>query len=193
MADSGPAQRPAPPGGLRYIYGAHDVLTRLSFQLAVACLAIITASFCYEVVARYAFNAPTVWANPLVSYLLCAMIFLALPEMTRTTQHISINLLIDALPAGAAALCNQLIRLIGIVACVLGAWVTGTETGAQIVGDIWTISYFPVPKWVLRSVFGEMANATLLASARACSGRLQATGFRFRHEKLESALRAELG
>lgn len=144
-----------PPGGgsvLSLLGRAHDLLTAVSFQIAVACLAIISVAFCYEVVARYAFNAPTVWANPVASYLLCAMIFLALPEMTRTAQHININILIDALPAGAAATCNQLIRLVGLVACLLGAWISGSETGAQFLANIWTISYFPVPKWVV-SIF----------------------------------------
>ncbi len=131
---------------------AHDAVTAASFQLAVMCLGIISVAFCYEVVARYAFNAPTVWANPLVSYLLCAMIFLALPELTRTSQHISINILIGALSAPIAALLQQVIRAIGLVACIFAAWITAGETGAQITGNIWTISYFPVPKWLI-SIF----------------------------------------
>lgn len=139
-------------GVLGRLGGVHDAVTAASFQLAVVCLGIISVAFCYEVAARYAFNAPTVWANPLVSYLLCAMIFLALPEMTRTSQHISINILVGALPDPAAAAINQVIRAVGLVACLLAAWITGTETGAQITGNIWTISYFPVPKWIV-SIF----------------------------------------
>lgn len=52
---------------------------------------------------------------------------------------------------------------------------------------------FPVPAWVLRAVFGEMAVATMLASTRARPERLRATGYAFRHAELESALRAALG
>lgn len=92
------------------------------------------------------------WANPLVSYLLCATIFLALPEMTRTSEHININILVDASPPHVATVVNQMIRLVGCFARTLGALITMTETGAQIVGDIWTISYFPVPKWTV-SIF----------------------------------------
>lgn len=150
MSNTGPVSGS---GGLLRLMGrGHDFLTRASFQLAVACLGIITVAYCYEVVARYAFNAPTVWANPLVSYLLCATIFLALPEMTRLGEHISINILVDALRPGMSALLKQFIRLLGCVACALGAWITTTETGAQIAGNIWTISYFPVPKWMV-SIF----------------------------------------
>jgi TRAP-type C4-dicarboxylate transport system permease small subunit len=141
-------------GGGRFgILGrTHDLLTAVSFQLAIACLGIISVVYCYEVVLRYAFNAPTTWANPLVSYLLCALIFLAIPEMTRTSSHISINLLADVVPRSVADFLGQIIRIIGMVACLVGAWITAGETGAQFVSGIWTISYFPVPKWIV-SIF----------------------------------------
>jgi TRAP-type C4-dicarboxylate transport system permease small subunit len=139
-------------GGFGIAGRAHDMLTAVSFQLAIACLGIISVVYCYEVVLRYAFNAPTTWANPLVSYLLCALIFLAIPEMTRTSSHISINLLNDALPPSVSNALGQIVRLVGMIACLVGAWITSGETGSQFVGGIWTISYFPVPKWIV-SIF----------------------------------------
>ena len=150
MHDAGAADGSG--GPLGRLARAHDVVTTASFQLAVLCLGVIAVAFCYEVVARYAFNAPTVWANPIVSYLLCAMIFLAMPEMTRTAQHISINILIDALSPASARVMGIVVKLVGCVACFLGAWITGTETSAQFVNGIQTISFFPVPKWIV-SVF----------------------------------------
>lgn len=139
-------------GPLGLLARAHDTLTRASFQLAVVCLGLIIVAFCYEVTARYAFNAPTVWANPVASYLLCATIFLAMPEMTRTAQHISINILIDSLRPAAAKILETIVRLVGCVACLLGAWITGTETGAQYATGVQTIAFYPVPKWMV-SIF----------------------------------------
>ena len=49
-----------------------------------------------------------------------------------------------------------------------------------------------VPAFALRAVYGEMADATILASQRVVPKRLQESGFRFAHPKLEAALRAEL-
>jgi len=46
----------------------------------------------------------------------------------------------------------------------------------------------PVPAMVLRTVFGAMAEETLLVSTRALPTRLEATGYRFRHPTLEDAL-----
>jgi uncharacterized protein len=50
----------------------------------------------------------------------------------------------------------------------------------------------PVPAHGLRLIFGEMADATLLASTRVVPQRLLQLGFQFQHSALEPALRAVL-
>ena len=52
---------------------------------------------------------------------------------------------------------------------------------------------FRVPAGVLRAVFGEMADATILSSIRALPAVLAREGYSFRHPRLESALRYLLG
>ena len=71
--------------------------------------------------------------------------------------------------------------------------VTNAEFTATLAARLRRPAIFPVPQWLLRLVFGEMADATLLASIRAAPARLRETGFKFRHENLDDALRAELG
>jgi NAD dependent epimerase/dehydratase family enzyme len=51
----------------------------------------------------------------------------------------------------------------------------------------------PAPAFALRLAFGEMADATLLASTRVRPERLLAAGYRFRFPDLEGALRHVLG
>ncbi len=51
---------------------------------------------------------------------------------------------------------------------------------------------FPIPGWALRLIFGEVAEATMLASAKVTSSRLEAAGFNFENERLEAALRRVL-
>jgi len=51
----------------------------------------------------------------------------------------------------------------------------------------------PVPAFALRAVFGEMADALLLASQRAEPAVLSASNYRFRYPMLEGALRHLLG
>jgi uncharacterized protein len=51
---------------------------------------------------------------------------------------------------------------------------------------------FPVPKTMLRFVFGEMADALLLGSQRVIPEKLVAAGYPFSHANLETALRSIL-
>lgn len=51
---------------------------------------------------------------------------------------------------------------------------------------------FPVPAFVLRLLFGEMADETLLASTHVEPAKLLQAGYRFKHPALEGALREML-
>jgi TRAP-type C4-dicarboxylate transport system permease small subunit len=136
----------------RKLAGLHDALTSASFAGAAALLAAIAFSFCYEVAARYFFAAPTSWANAFVSYLLCAAIFLAVPELTRRHAHVAINLLLDRLSPKRAALLNRVIRAASAMACLLATWISANATLEQINLGIDTISSYPIPKWLV-SIF----------------------------------------
>lgn len=52
---------------------------------------------------------------------------------------------------------------------------------------------FPVPAFALRALFGQMAEEAVLGSVRAVPRALEASGFAFRHRRLEDALRHVLG
>jgi NAD dependent epimerase/dehydratase family enzyme len=51
----------------------------------------------------------------------------------------------------------------------------------------------PVPAFALRLLLGEVADQMLLASTRVRPSRLLDSGYRFRHPRLEAALRHLLG
>lgn len=65
-----------------------------------------------------------------------------------------------------------------------------TRTLARVLGRP---AVFPIPGFVLRALFGELADEVLLAGARVLPRRLKEQGFRFEHPDLEEALRFELG
>jgi uncharacterized protein (TIGR01777 family) len=53
-------------------------------------------------------------------------------------------------------------------------------------------SLFPVPAFVLRTLFGEMADGAILASQQVLPECLQRTGFSFKYPTVDAALRASL-
>ncbi|MFN6129585.1 MAG: TIGR01777 family oxidoreductase [Planctomycetota bacterium] len=54
-------------------------------------------------------------------------------------------------------------------------------------------AFFPTPAWLLRLAIGEMADPLLLASVRAVTPKLIASGYRFRFPELRGALENLLG
>jgi len=53
-------------------------------------------------------------------------------------------------------------------------------------------AFFPLPAFVVRTMFGEMGEALLLGSALVRPAKLSAAGYSFRHPELNEALRATL-
>lgn len=70
-------------------------------------------------------------------------------------------------------------------------------TNAEFVSTLGDVLRRPtiasVPASVLRAIFGEMAQATILSSQRVVPGVLNSSGFTYRFPDLEGALRFELG
>jgi uncharacterized protein len=71
--------------------------------------------------------------------------------------------------------------------------VTNAEFTATLARVLHRPAVARVPAFALRLAFGEMGQATLLASQRMRPRRLLESGYHFRHPTLEGALRHELG
>lgn len=137
---------------MKALLRAHDAITIAGNYLAMVLLLGICVSFSYEVAARYLFNAPTTWANAVVSYFLCASIFLSVPNLTRLGEHVTINILVDAMPDAVRPKMQSTLRLVAAGICVFAAWFCASESYSQYLGDIETILEWPVPKWMV-SIF----------------------------------------
>lgn len=84
-------------------------------------------------------------------------------------------------------------RCDGAVNLVAPRAVTNAEFTRTLARVLRRPAVLPVPTRVLKAVFGEMADETLLASARVVPAKLEEAGYVYRHETLEDALRAGLG
>jgi len=102
-------------------------------------------------------------------------------------QYMSWITLDDAVGAIRHALGSTSIA--GPVNAVSPAPLTNREFGGILGRVLGRPAIAPLPAFMARMAFGEMADALLLASARVVPGVLQATGYRFRHSELEKALR----
>lgn len=141
--------------------GVHDAITHVGFVFAGACLVVITGSFCYEVVARYFLSAPTEWATSVVSYALCGMVFMAMPELSRQRIHIVINILLDRLAAEKADRMRRGLGLVVGAMCLLAAWFCLDTTIGQYREGIQTLTAWPIAKWPISSfiVYGMLSTS----------------------------------
>lgn len=84
-------------------------------------------------------------------------------------------------------------RCDGAVNAVAPKPVTGAQFAASLGKALRRPAVLPAPATAMRFAFGEMADETLLASARAEPGKLAGAGYVFRHRTIDAALHAMLG
>jgi hypothetical protein len=96
-----------------------------------------------------------------------------------------------ALDDAAGAIQHALLTdsLIGPVNAVAPSPVTNRDFTKTLGRVLARPTWIPVPATVIRWMVGEMADELLLSSARVVPRRLMETGYDFRHDNLEEALR----
>jgi uncharacterized protein (TIGR01777 family) len=106
-------------------------------------------------------------------------------------QFMSWIALDDVLGAVHHALLTE--TLVGPVNVVAPRPVTNYEFTKTLGRILWRPTLVPMPGWLARLLFGEMAKELLLASARVEPRPLRETGYVFRHPEPDEALRHLLG
>lgn len=102
-------------GGLTY------GLSAVGFVCVVAMMIATTG----DVIARYAFNRPSMWADEIASYLLIAIVFLGLAENLRQGSHIRIDVVTNLLSPRVRVVLEVIAYAVGTVFAVVliaGTW-----------------------------------------------------------------------
>ena len=129
-----------------------DLVTGLCFRLSALFLFLLLLAYVYEVAVRYFFNSPTSWTYDYSTWFLALATMLALPEITRRHQNITIGFLVEKLPRGARGKAERIIALAAFIFCLLTAWICFQETARQFTQGIETYWNNPAPKWWVSSV-----------------------------------------
>ena len=105
-------------------------------------------------------------------------------------QYMSWITLDDVVSAFVFALTNE--GLHGPVNAVAPQPVRNSEFAHALGQALHRPAFFPLPAFVVRTVFGEMGEALLLGSARVRPAQLAAAGYTYHHPELSEALQATL-
>jgi len=136
-----------------------DVINEKIAKMTSYCLILLILSLVYEVIARYAFNAPTVWSSD-ATYFLCsiALIF-TMAHTWQTGGHVSVDMLLVKFPVRIQACLNVFFLLTLFFLC----WVMILWAMAPHVIESWrilersSIGYYPpiypYKTWILIGTF----------------------------------------
>jgi TRAP-type mannitol/chloroaromatic compound transport system permease small subunit len=107
---------------MRGLVRAIDAFSRAFGAIAAILVVVLVGLMLYDVVLRYAFNAPTSWGNDLNTWLMGASFILSIAYAMATDSHVRVDLLYDQRTRPRM----RIFDLIGLAAIVLPtvAWVT---------------------------------------------------------------------
>lgn len=88
---------------LARLFAAIDRLSEVAGQVVAVLVPAMALVICYEVVARYAFNAPTIWAHNLSTFMFGYLGLLAGAYVQSKGRHIRVDLLYGRLSPRAQA------------------------------------------------------------------------------------------
>ena len=129
----------------RCIARIEDAFAAVAILILVAC----TASVCVDVVLRYAFNAPLVWATEITEYALVYITFLAIAWAVPRRGHVVVDVVVSALPPRGQALCQLFNNLVALgVASVLAVWGTTTTLDA-FARKLFKPTVLSMPTWIV--------------------------------------------
>ncbi len=123
-------------------------LVELAGGLSALLLALMTAVVTYEIVMRYVFGRPTLWAHDVSVYALLWFAFLGLAPAERGGHHIRVDLFYRRLPPAARRWTGLGMHLLLAAFAALATW-SGAEMVAQSVRfGRSSLSLLAVPMWV---------------------------------------------
>jgi len=96
---------------LRFQDGLSEWLGQATSWLTLGIIGVLL----YEVVARYIFNAPTVWGHELATMFFGALSILAGSYTLRHRQHVCSDVIYRLMPSRAQAFCDVIVFTLGIL------------------------------------------------------------------------------
>ncbi|WP_207484208.1 TRAP transporter small permease subunit [Arenibaculum pallidiluteum] len=165
-----------PPIASHYVR-AVTALNRTLFRIAAALMFVVVPVMLYEVVARYAFDAPTTWGMELATLLFGPYFLLGGPYLLHLHGHVNLDLVRRALPLRWNRIFELMNQPVIILFCgillyyswplAMQAWEFGETSFSAWNPPIWPLK-FAIPVSVvlmaaqsfaefLRVLFGETA------------------------------------
>jgi TRAP-type C4-dicarboxylate transport system permease small subunit len=104
--------------GLRRVVERSNYALGMVSGLGILLMGLILT---YEVVCRYFFNAPTIWAQETATYLYMWTMLAAASYTLQEGKHVQVDLVIERLPSRRRRLLEAATGAVGVVFCAIVA------------------------------------------------------------------------
>lgn len=141
-----------------------NALELFSRTILVALVGLV----CTNVVLRYAFDAPLVWADQITGYGMVYITFLAAPWVLVKRRHIAVDLLQESLGPPGRLLLGAVLGAVGFLYCAAFTWLAWGELGRILARNSQFSDAILVPQWMIYWVLP--AGSALMALEFAVSG-----------------------
>lgn len=127
------------------------VLSRAAYWFAGVLLIALILLTCYEVLARYALRAPTIWGLEVAEWLNAALFLLAGPLVLRMQGHIVIDVLSVRMPRRvSSAILGVFYVLLLMPSVGLIAYYAAKESWRSWLSDARSLSAWQAPLWPIQ-------------------------------------------
>lgn len=143
--------------------------TKVLAYLSCVCLVLLMLVTFADVIGRYFLNRPVTYAVELIELLMGLVVFFGLAYTTIKKAHISVDLLVDAVPSVVKSALMVFAALVSAVVIIIMAWrLTLRAIGFASDGLSTSVLFMPVAPFVFLMCAGA-ALAALVAVAQLIS------------------------
>ena len=135
------------PGG-KLVRAWDSLLNGLAYVAGLLVVAV-TLAVIYEVVARYFFNRPTVWALDFTEYALVYITFLGAPWVLRDRAHTRMEIVVERLRPRLRLVLSIIVSLIAGATAAVMMWEGAKETLEAYWGGHAELKAWRVLRWRL--------------------------------------------
>ncbi|MDR1874536.1 MAG: TRAP transporter small permease subunit [Synergistaceae bacterium] len=130
---------------LRLYVERFNLATGYLCGLGILAMGLILA---YEVVCRYFFEAPTIWAQETAGYLFMWTMLAGSAYTLMQGKHVRIDLIFEHLPRKVQCKVDVLTSLVGVAFCAMVSWQAWEMVSASLRFGKVSATLLRVPMWI---------------------------------------------
>lgn len=127
---------------------AAEWLVRAGGVLAALALLGMAVIMCFEIGSRSLFNSPTSWATEISTYLLVAVVFLALGVAQSSNSHVQVELWVDRLSVESRRKVELVCQWSGLFFVMMSVWQMASFNAREYINDTRDWGLLSTPQWI---------------------------------------------